>query len=566
MPSSSPVRWFRRILNMHCKHGQRKLTPHPRFRSRIESLEDRVVPASFYTVSGFTDGSGALTGGIGSSSDPFVYTTLRGAINAANENAGSTISLQAGTYVLTVGSAAVVGELDILANMDINGAGAGSTVIEQQIAGDRVFDVDPNSTGHIAFTASNLSIEGGSDSSNSLAGPLQGAGGGAIRDGGHLDNLVLSHCDFFGNSTSSSGGAVAMEGGSLAVNECQFGGSSVGQGNSASISGGAIEYFSNSQADNDGNSDSFTITDSTFIDNSATEGGGVCVDIKAAGDLIANPTISDSNFIGNEATNANVSSDGGNGGGAIANFSQENLSVGFSRFISNTAAVPANGNTMVGLSGGMSSLITANDNWWGINNGPSPNDIDASSGTVTAASWLVLTDAASPAAIQLGSESTLTADFIHDDTGANVASADPATNHTFPAFSGGTPGVAALTVNYGMPVDGTLSAEQMTIQTGGSATATYTSAAPGGGSSSVTVDSEIATTNIDMFYKRSNAGQPVDVAMDGERERLYGVDSDQWRCGTVHYQEPDRVAERLDGDGVRLQRHLYRHTGECRRL
>src|ERR1700722_16197509 len=200
MPSSSLIQWLRRISKLCSQPRQRKLIPRSRFCTQFEKLEDRVVPAFFYTVSSFTDGNGFFSGGIGTSSNPYVYTTLRGAINAANANAGSTITLPAGTYALTVGSTSVIGELDVSASMTINGAGAGSTFIEQQITGDRVFDVDPAATGGITFTAFNLAIEGGSDSSNSLAGPQQGNGGGAILEGDQLAILLFHHCPSFCNS------------------------------------------------------------------------------------------------------------------------------------------------------------------------------------------------------------------------------------------------------------------------------------------------------------------------------------------------------------------------------
>ena len=112
--------WYRWLTTMFGSRRRRlsKIVRGPRrFLPRLEMLEERVVPAHFYTVSGFADctsGTVATTGGgiDGSSANPFVATTLRAAVNAANGDAGSTITLPAGTYNLTVGTAAVIGSSD----------------------------------------------------------------------------------------------------------------------------------------------------------------------------------------------------------------------------------------------------------------------------------------------------------------------------------------------------------------------------------------------------------------------------------------------------------------------
>src|SRR5580658_10344047 len=96
-----PVIWLRWLRILFNKLGRK--TSQLRFRPHFVMLEDRVVPAHFYSVSGFTDGAGSLSGGTGTSGDPFVYTTLRGAIDAADSDSGSTITLPAGTYQLTIG-------------------------------------------------------------------------------------------------------------------------------------------------------------------------------------------------------------------------------------------------------------------------------------------------------------------------------------------------------------------------------------------------------------------------------------------------------------------------------
>jgi hypothetical protein len=72
--------------------------------------------------------------------------SLRGAIIAANANAGSTVVVPTGTYVLTItqsgGDDTTTGDLNMTANMIISGAGASNTIIQGRPGwSDRIFDV-----------------------------------------------------------------------------------------------------------------------------------------------------------------------------------------------------------------------------------------------------------------------------------------------------------------------------------------------------------------------------------------------------------------------------------------
>ena len=105
-------------------------------------------------------------------------------------------------------------------------------------------------------------------------------------------------------------------------------------------------------------------------------------------------------------------------------------------------------------------------------------------GTFTDNNYLVLTNAASLTTVRVGQTSNLTADLRHDNHGTDVSAADPG----MPAFTGGDPGQAALTVGYSS-VDGTDSNEEASIQSDDEvATATFTGTAPGSGRSTATVD------------------------------------------------------------------------------
>jgi len=77
--------------------------------------------------------------------------SLRGAIEFANSNAGTTINVPAGNYNLTNSAPEAfygdnsTGDLDISGNnTSIVGAGASTTIITQTSSNDRVIEVNPN--------------------------------------------------------------------------------------------------------------------------------------------------------------------------------------------------------------------------------------------------------------------------------------------------------------------------------------------------------------------------------------------------------------------------------------
>ncbi len=156
-----------------------------------------------FTVSGFGDPSGAACSGTSCAS-------LRAAIAAADtvQNAGSTIDLGSGTYVLG-GSGSAGGPLLISLDTTIAGAGESATSIKQTGAGDGVLRItSPTATVKI----SNLAISGGdargtAGANGSLSGP-GAAGGPAV--GGIFDAgaLTLSKVAVTRNrATGGSGGA-----------------------------------------------------------------------------------------------------------------------------------------------------------------------------------------------------------------------------------------------------------------------------------------------------------------------------------------------------------------------
>lgn len=201
--------------------------------------------------------------------------SLREAVIAANTNSGSdTIDLPAGTYLLDLTgrfeNAAATGDLDILDSVEVDGAGTSTTIIDGNFT-DRIFDLP---TGSFSFTIRNMTIKNGT-------GDIQngdGAGAGIRRETSG-SNFLVDHVLFSNNITAVGSGGAIYSTDSFTVTDSSFVGNK-------SASGGAIS----------GNN--VHILNSTFENNEVTSdnGGGGAVDL---GDN--NSTIFNSTFYGNKA-------------------------------------------------------------------------------------------------------------------------------------------------------------------------------------------------------------------------------------------------------------------------
>ena len=94
--------------------------------------------------------------------------------------------------------------------------------------------------------------------------------------------------------------------------------------------------------------------------------------------------------------------------------SSGSASVTFSRLVGNSVPNPLNGLTLFAAAGS----FTADDNWWGINTGPGPNDFRNLTGSVFPMTYLQLRVSASPNVLCSGQTSTLTADIKQRNLGA----------------------------------------------------------------------------------------------------------------------------------------------------
>ena len=437
--------------------------------------------------------------------------SLRGAIAFANLNPGTTINVPEATYNLTISGAGEgfsgdnsIGDLDIAgANTTIVGSGAAATVIHQTTAGSRVIEVNPFLDALFVASISRVTISGGREST--------GVGGGGIISGA-IDNLLtLTDCAISGNSAtgggSLGGGGISHAGGSLTISGCTL------SGNSTSASGGGLGYsagdplgrtpsagtltvsgstFSsntaNSAAAGGGAADLFdfnlstsvyNISTSTFSNNQTPNGSGGAINVESGGPL----TVTTSSLTGNQA---------GVAGGGIYS-SGTAVTVRFSRLVGNTASIPENGLTFFRNSG----PFTGDDNWWGSNAGPGPNDFRGSgASSITPATYLQLQTSASPSSICASASSSIAANIKKRSVGADLT-VELIGLPTFPAtFVNATPSLGNISgaTNF---VDG-------------AASATFTASANTGTANiNVTADNQTVTTSIEV---QGNAtSDPADV-------------------------------------------------------
>lgn len=231
--------------------------------------------------------------------------TLRAAIQQANfADDADVITVPAGTYAFTLGGqnedSAATGDLDIIRNLAINGAGQSDTVVNASGL-DRAFHILSG-----VVSISNLTVTGGN---SDLGGGIlnQGSGaltavtvqsGSATAGGGvaNLGPLAMTLCNVTGNSATESGGILNQ--GDLAITDSvvtgntvtgtvAFGGgiSNVAPGiltvTACTISGNAVHDTLGPTGGRGGgitNSGSITIMSSTLSGNNVDaigQGGGI---------------------------------------------------------------------------------------------------------------------------------------------------------------------------------------------------------------------------------------------------------------------------------------------------
>jgi hypothetical protein len=191
------------------------LTPHPAAASPPVYETDSGVKApttNYYKVTGLGDDAGTLTkaGHAGTQTDPFLDTTLRGAIAQANaDNGDDTITFDTSTWsgpqTLTLSTAgdntAGPSDFGITATMTIVGPSGnnGLTLVNSSSVTQRLFYISPTGS----LTLENLTVTGGK-----AQGGSSDKGGGAAGMGGAIFNqgaVTLLQSTLTGNT--AQGGA-----------------------------------------------------------------------------------------------------------------------------------------------------------------------------------------------------------------------------------------------------------------------------------------------------------------------------------------------------------------------
>lgn len=234
-----------------------------------------------------------------------LQTTLRAAIMHANGTGiAESIELPEGTFALTFrGSnedAAATGDLDVLGEITLIGAGAALTIIDGKKLKDRAFDVHAGAR----LTGSRFTVR------SAKAGKGGDGGGGFLNTGElNLSEMAIERCSSFddggaieqldgdllladvtlrGNKAKDDGGAIDVDGGAATLRRVTF------VSNKAGDEGGGIENssgflifenvtFSGNKASSEGGGYSgedggpATLESCTFAGNKAKRGGAIAV-------------------------------------------------------------------------------------------------------------------------------------------------------------------------------------------------------------------------------------------------------------------------------------------------
>ena len=357
--------------------------------------------------------------------------SLRGAVAFANLLPGTTISVPAGTYQLNIPGGVTegfsgnnsIGDLDVRGNNTIiAGAGAATTIIQQTQLNDRVLEVNPDLLASFNFDISGVTITGGKETT--------AVGGGGIISGAIDNTMSVTNCVISGNSATGAGtfggGGISHAGGSLTITGTTF------AMNSTSGSGGGLGYTAGDPLIRTPSNGALSISGSTFSGNTANSvaAGGGGADLFNFNGGSGTYSVNSSSFSNNSAPSSNggaivvesgplalttsslSGNTAGNRGGAI--FSGSSVSVTFSRLVGNSVPTPTNGLTI--FSNG--TAASADDNWWGINTGPTANDFRNTAGSLFPLTYLQLRMSASPDTICSGGTSTLTADIKQRNVGS----------------------------------------------------------------------------------------------------------------------------------------------------
>ncbi len=451
-----------------------------------------VLTAATFNVNTFVD-SHAANPASGSGFDAGGNVSLRSAIETADSIGGTnTINLPEGTYTLTLGEIKFGNKAQ---DLTISGAGnpVNTIILMSSTSTDRIFLINPNGTvTGVNTLIRKISFKGGSLSSDFF-------GGGAISAGGPGNSLKIYDCIFDGNTVpdrQGTGGAINFSGGGTLTIDS----GSVFKNNQVidpgSTGGGAVFYFLQSNVNLTG---SLNIANCLFENNisagqASVSSGGGAIGIQTQGSnngQTFSASITGNTFINDSTLN-------GYGGAIIIlnAFSSGNIiHINYNRFFGNQAS---SGSALEYIN--TQGSADASNNWWASNSGPESSGSkiagtfgSGSAGTLTASTWIVLTNTAPTDTVCGNGSTTVTASFLKNSNNETLA----------PANLGALIGVPVAFGN-ALPSGSKITNAQTTIQSNGTATATYTAGPTAGpGSVDATVDSVKATASFAVYIFRS---------------------------------------------------------------
>lgn len=478
--------------------------------------------------------------------------SLREAHVAANTSGGADmIVVPAGTYTLSIagnddGSAS--GDLDVNEDTTISGAGAATTILQAGTTNsngiDKVVGFNPLCAS-VSGTVNNVTIRHGNNTQPDGSIDFSHTGGGLDYCGSGSSTISITNSTFDQNTVNNSyGGGINLD--SLApstsnqsITNCTI--SNNDTVNAANAGGGGINIF--------GDESVVTITGTTISGNRArltgvdgigggvrsriTNGGSVTINnsiisnnnASSSGGGVANTVVSGTQSFSMSNTTVSNNTSNANGAGSLAegggfynsNFGSGAVTITESTFTGNTAVTAPSGGTHVG-GGGLAfatgsatvsfsrivnnvattgnglrkdnnaGTITASNNWWGCNTGPSAAPCDIASlqgapGVLVTTPFLRMTNTAARTTLVQGQSTTITASFLTNSAGTPVAASN-------------LDAIIGLPITFNNPTLGTLSGPQATIQANGTATVTFTANASGvGGKADATVDNATVATS-----------------------------------------------------------------------
>ena len=263
------------------------------------------VHAATFTVNTTSD-TLDVTPGDGNCADAGAMCSLRAAIGEANALAGDDIiTLPAGTYTQSLVAANedlnAGGDWDITTNITINGAGAGTTILQAAAtpgtATERVMEAPGAAT---VVTINDVTLRHGNKT---------GAAANATRGGGirNVGTMTMNNCIVTQNAASGSGGirnerTITLNGVVVSNNSCNNGG---------------VTCFGGGMYNTLVALSTVTITNSAFIANTSTSPGangfGFAAGVGIESATGFNLVISGSSFVNNTGVGTGAAGSNGNG-------------------------------------------------------------------------------------------------------------------------------------------------------------------------------------------------------------------------------------------------------------